>query len=174
MRYVIAGTHPWTVSAYERIRHEIQGEWTFVQTKTELEQVAYADPRWIFVLHWHWMVPKHIWSRIETVNMHAAPLPYGRGGNVIEHLILRGHRETVITAHRMTGEVDAGPIYGVAGRIPLTGGKADILARFVEPCVDLMRWIVAERPTPIPQERYVVRFARLSPAEYTAFWEGRT
>jgi len=100
-------------------------------------------------------------------------LPYGRGGHPIENLILRGHTETVITAHRMTEEFDAGPIYGTRGPVSLAGTKDEIVARFVDPVAALMRWIVAEEPTPVPQVGEVVHFRRLPVAMYRDFWAGR-
>jgi methionyl-tRNA formyltransferase len=174
MKAVVAGTQPWTVEAHRRIAREIAGDWRFVQTKAELEEAAQDSPRWIFVLHWHWMIPEHIWSRIETVNMHAAPLPWGRGGNIIEHHLLLGHTETVITAHRVIAALDSGDIYGRRGPVSLAGTKAEILDRFIEPVADLIRWMVETEPEPYPQEGDVVTFRHLPKAEMETLWRNKT
>ena len=174
MRAVIAGTQPWTAEAYRRLTREMAGDWRFVQTKAELEEAALDSPRWIFVLHWHWMIPEHVWSQVETVNMHAAPLPLFRGGNPIEHQILAGNTSTVITAHKVIASLDAGPIYGQRGPVSLAGTKAEILERFIEPCVSLIREIVDTEPEPYPQVGEVVTFKRLPKSEMEALWAGRT
>ena len=132
-----------------------------------------AMPHMWFFLNWSSIVPADIVAAFECVNFHAAPLPYGRGGAPIENMILRGHTETIITAHRMTAEIDAGPIYGTRGPISLAGTKDQILARFIEPCADLIQWIVTEEPTPAPQVGEVVHFRRLGPEAYKEFWKAR-
>jgi methionyl-tRNA formyltransferase len=130
-------------------------------------------PRYVFFLNWSRTVPADIVNNHECVNFHCTPLPYGRGGHPIENMILAGHAETIITAHRMTSEMDAGPIYGTRGPISLAGAKADIHQRFIEPVADLMRWIVETEPEPTPQQGEPVLFSRLSPEAYRQFWEGR-
>ena len=129
--------------------------------------------RYIFFLNWSEILPERVTSAFECVNFHCTPLPFGRGGHPIENLLLRGHTETVITAHRMTADIDTGPMYGRRGPVSLAGTKDEILARFVEPVSELMRRIVETEPTPIPQVGEVVRFQRLTPESYEAFWQTR-
>ena len=38
-------------------------------------------------------------------------LPFGRGGSPLQNLIVRGYKETMLSAIKCVGEVDAGPIY---------------------------------------------------------------
>ena len=37
-------------------------------------------------------------------------LPYGRGGSPLQNLIVRGHKETKISAIKVVKELDAGPV----------------------------------------------------------------
>jgi len=130
-------------------------------------------PRYVFYLNWSKIVPAAITEAYECVNFHCTPLPFGRGGHPIENLILRGHTETVITAHRMTEQVDAGPIYCVSDPVSLAGSKAEILARFVEPVAEMIRDIVDNEPEPREQEGEVVEFKRLPIHECERIWAGR-
>ncbi len=130
-------------------------------------------PRYMFFLNWSHIVPPAVAESFECCNFHATPLPLGRGGGPIENMILRGHTETVITAHRMTQEIDAGPIYGVSEPVSLAGTKNEILARFVEPVTGLIRMIIEEEPEPVPQQGEVVEFKRLEQSEYEKFWATR-
>ena len=136
--------------------------------------LAYRRPRYVFFLNWSWVVPPYITDAFECVNFHCTALPYGRGGNPIENLIRRGHTETVITAHRMTAQLDAGPLYARSGAVSLEGDKSAITARFVEPVAELVRHIVRLQPRPRQQKGEVVRFKRLTPEEYDLFWKERT
>jgi methionyl-tRNA formyltransferase len=174
MRYVVAAGEPWTVRTILKAGRPFD-RWEHCTTREALRQ-ALTDPpapRYVFFLRWSDRVPTEILESVECVNFHCTPLPYGRGGHPIENLILRGHTETVITAHRMTAEFDAGPVYGTRGPVSLAGTKDEILARFVAPCADLMRWIVSTEPTPAPQVGEVVRFQRLTPAAYARVWAER-
>lgn len=132
-----------------------------------------GDDRYAFFLNWSQRVGKEWTDNYECVNFHCTALPYGRGGHPIENLILNGHTSTVITAHRMTEEIDAGPIYATCGPVSLDGTKDEILARFVNPVADLIEWIAEAKPTPIPQTGEPTYFKRLNPDEYERFWKER-
>ena len=129
--------------------------------------------RYIFFLNWSEILPERVTSAFECVNFHCTPLPFGRGGHPIENLLLRGHTETVITAHRMIATIDSGGIYGTRGPVSLAGTKAQILDRFIAPCISFIRWIVETEPEPVPQVGEVVKFQRLTPEAYRRFWEAR-
>lgn len=129
--------------------------------------------RYLFFLNYSRKVPTRILNQFECVNFHCTALPYGRGGHPIENMILRGHGVTVITAHRMTDEVDAGPIYAVSDPIGLHGTKMQICERFIVPVVQMIRWVVRHEPEPTPQVGEPTYFKRLSPDDYQRFWEAR-
>ncbi len=145
----------------------------FVFDAADLGIAAAKQPRWIFFLNWSSHVPNHILSASECVNVHCTPLPYGRGGAPIENMIVRGHDETVITAHQMTSEVDAGDVYLRSAPLSLEGSKEDIQLRFIEPTAALIANIVRHELKPSPQTGEVVPFRRLPQKEYEAFWIAR-
>ncbi len=131
-----------------------------------------GEVRYIFFLNWSQIVPKEVTDAYECVNFHCTALPYGRGGHPIENLILRGHEETVITAHRMTEVIDGGPVYTVSGPVSLAGTKAEILGRFVGPVAGMIRMIIDREPEPIPQYWRDTDpvFKRLPQDELDAVW----
>lgn len=142
---------------------------------SKLKSPAVAWAPYVFFVHWSKHVPKAMTDTLECVNFHCTPLPYGRGGHPIENMIRRGHRETTMTAHRMTDELDAGPVYGTVGAISLVGTKEQILQRFVEPVVGLMSHIATADPKVKPRRQHgtVVKFNRLTPTNYEKFWRER-
>jgi methionyl-tRNA formyltransferase len=91
-------------------------------------------------------------------------LPFGRGGSPLQNLIIRGYRETALTAFRMTDEVDAGPIY-LKQPLSLDGDAQEIFIRATECAADMIARIVAEEPDPVPQDGKVVEFSRRTPAD---------
>jgi methionyl-tRNA formyltransferase len=180
--YVVCCGEPWAdkvLAAVAARREGVRGrqseKWIRVGPGPlpSVAQLQEWNARCLFFLHWHDHVPVNLTGTFECVNFHCTPLPYGRGGSPIENMLLRGHSETVMTAHRMTEEVDAGPVYARRGPVSLAGSRADILARFVSPCAELVEQIVTTRQVPEDQA-VAARFERLSPAEFEAFWKSRT
>lgn len=138
-----------------------------------VQAIEAYDPALVFFPHWSWRVPSTIWRRFACINLHCTPLPYGRGGHPIENMILRGHKSTVLTAHRMAEEMDAGEVYGTSAPVSLSGPRLEILRRFREPAAELMARIVREKPTPQPQVGEPVHFSRLTAEELEQVWRTR-
>ena len=106
--YVVAGYKPWNHKVYEQIICQYPGRWHYIQNTSELTHQALdqLQPRYIFFLHWSWIVPKDIYENYECVCFHMTDVPYGRGGSPLQNLILRGREQTVLTALRMTEELE--------------------------------------------------------------------
>ena len=161
--FVVCGCHPWNERAFERIAR-LPGEWHYIGSKEELtiRNLDALQPKKIFFLHWSWMVPQDIVDRFECINFHMTDLPYGRGGSPLQNLILRGHAETKLTAHRMTTEVDAGPVY-LKETMSLEGTAREILERSGMLAAQMIGTIVRENPAPKAQTGTVVLFERRTP-----------
>jgi methionyl-tRNA formyltransferase len=121
-------------------------------------------PRYIFFLHWNEKVPREIWSRIECVCFHMTDVPYGRGGSPLQNLVVRGYRETKLSALRMVEELDAGPVY-VKTPLSLSGRAEEIYLEAGRKSLELARWIAEEEPDPTPQQGEAVVFKRRAPAQ---------
>ncbi|SNC66947.1 methionyl-tRNA formyltransferase [Marinobacter sp. es.048] len=120
--------------------------------------------RYIFFLHWNWLVPEDIWKNHESVCFHMTDVPYGRGGSPLQNLIVRGHKDTKLTALRMVREMDAGPVY-VKRDLSLKGTAAEIYQRAGELSFEIIQWIVGNQPEPEPQSGEPVVFKRRKPEQ---------
>lgn len=176
-KYVVAAGKDWGVRVFDALdrlaKLEPHESWSVVVNHAELERITNVGPGhecMVFFLNWSDRVSARVVNRFECVNFHCTALPYGRGGHPIENLILRGHTETVLTAHRMTEGIDDGPVYCTFRPVSLAGTKDEILARFVWPCVGMVRHIVDARPVPKPQMQ---AFKRLSQKEHDSLWASR-
>ena len=190
MTYVLATQQPWGVKVFDILRSR-GGDWWITRTVAGLRASINPKVRYVFCVNFSSIVPPDVLAMAEIVNLHCTALPFGRGGAPIENLLLRGFTETVLTAHRMVEEIDAGPIYGVSKpvwigdveepaseqmverRILRSQTKAEILDRFVQPSVELIQWMVETEPEPYPQVGPVVNFKRLPMAKYETFWKAR-
>lgn len=121
MIYLVATQRPWGRETFDRIvdARPTTEQWVLREAPpdnpegsvTLLSLCERLDPRYVFLLNWSTIVAPGVFDRWEVVNLHCTALPYGRGGHPIENLLLAGHAETVITAHKVVKELDAGPIY---------------------------------------------------------------
>lgn len=164
--YLVATIKSWNLEAFARHRPSLPGRWHLAATPEELKQLLAEglSPRYIFFPHWSWKVPVAITENYECVCFHMTDVPFGRGGSPLQNLIARGLEQTKLTALRMEDELDAGPVYAKSA-LPLHGSAQEIFTRAAEQVYDLIRWIVANEPQPLPQEGEVVVFPRRTQAQ---------
>ncbi len=162
--YVVAGNRPWSRRVFDDVIRAYPGRWHFIGAPEQLTSDALRalEPRYVFFLHWSWKVPPEIVEAFECVNMHMAAVPYGRGGSPLQHLIAGGHKRTKLSALRMTRELDGGPVY-LQEELALEGSAEAIYLRATELAAQMIRRIINDQPTPVPQQGEVVMFKRRSP-----------
>jgi methionyl-tRNA formyltransferase len=164
-RYLFASSKDWHRDRYEAIRQELSLDCAWVSSPDQLlQEVASSKPRYIFFPHWSSIVPSQIWRDFECVCFHMTDLPFGRGGSPLQNLISRGYTDTVLTALRMVEALDAGPVYAKRP-MALQGSAAEIYARAGDISFDLIRWIIENEPSPLPQQGPAVNFKRRKPEQ---------
>jgi methionyl-tRNA formyltransferase len=164
--YLVLGCKPWNRRVFEETAGKFEGQWCYVGAPEQLtvEAVRQFGPRYLFFLHWSWKVPKEIVEEFECVCFHMTDVPYGRGGSPLQNLILRGHRETRLSALRMVPEFDAGPVY-LKCPLSLEGSAEEIYLRATRLSMSMIERIMREQPSPVPQSGEVVNFKRRTPQE---------
>jgi len=164
--YVVAGSKPWNRQVFDASISRNPGRWEFLENREELtaERLAELAPRYVFFLHWSWMVPSPIADEFECVCFHMTDLPFGRGGTPLQNLIVLGYRETMLTAFRMTDELDAGPVY-LKLPLDLDGSAQEIYLRATKVAANMIARIVADEPEPEPQTGEVTCFSRRTPTD---------
>jgi methionyl-tRNA formyltransferase len=166
LNYLVAGSKPWNRRIYEEHLLELPGKWEFVGDMTGLavEKIDRMSPRYIFFLHWSWIVPDVITDNYECVCFHMTDVPYGRGGSPLQNLIVRGHRSTRLTALRMVSELDAGPVY-LKKELSLEGGAEEIYMRATRLSFEMIAQIVSQNIKPMPQSGVPTEFLRRTPSQ---------
>jgi methionyl-tRNA formyltransferase len=165
-KYVLVGCKRWNRRVFVEVVSRYAGEWYFIGAREELSSafIRAINPRYIFFLHWSWKVPADIVDNFECVCFHETDVPYGRGGSPLQNLIVRGHRETKITALRMTAEFDAGPVY-LKKPLGLEGNAEEIYLRAMELSASMIQEIIRDEIQPVAQQGEVVNFKRRNPEE---------
>ncbi len=164
MKIIIATIKEWNIVRARRLKEQYQGihEVLIVTQKEELtyEAVCQFAPDYILLPHWSYYIVPQITDQWECVVFHMTDLPYGRGGSPLQNLIVRGHKETKISAIKVTEVLDGGPIY-MKKPLSLEGSAHEIFER----CADIIfeemiPCFLKEKIIPIPQEGEPVLFRR--------------
>jgi len=165
MSYVIASSKDWFDMA-DRAEEFSALDFHLMRTREDLDPAILEKlaPRFIFFVHWNWIVPPEIFERYACVVFHTAPLPFGRGGSPIQNLIVRGIDHAPVCALKMTGTLDGGPIYASLD-VALEGTIEQIFERIAAAVEQLILTIVRDEPTPVEQVGTPVYFKRRTPAE---------
>lgn len=169
MKIVIATIKTWNIENAEKLKQQYQDLheikiWTQKQELT-VEALEAFEPDMIFLPHWSYFIPKEITQRWNCVVFHMTDLPYGRGGSPLQNLIVRGLKETKISAIQVTSTLDGGPVY-MKHPLSLNGSAEEILKRCSEIIFsEMIPAFLQEIPQPQPQEGEPVIFRRRTPEE---------
>ncbi len=162
-QYIVAAVGTWNKENFCSLSRNLHGSWFFVDNPEDLtDLLRKVDPKYIFFPHWRWIVPAIILNKYECVCFHMTDVPYGKGGSPLQNLIVRGHKKTVLTALRMTEELDAGPIYAKEP-LDLSGNAEAIYRRASLLTWDVIAEIIESEPKPKVQIGESVSFSRRKP-----------
>lgn len=165
-QYIVAGIRSWNKQVFDEVISKFPGNWYFISDPKRLtvEHVSDINPRYIFFLHWSEKVPVEIFGKYECVCFHMTDVPYGRGGTPLQNLIIRGHKTTKLTALKMVEDFDAGSVY-LKKDLRLEGTAKGIYVRATYLSAEMIKYIIDEKPEPIPQCGYPVIFKRRKPSQ---------
>jgi methionyl-tRNA formyltransferase len=91
------------------------------KTSSVTEMLAGYRPDLLLVLGFNWRLPPGVLElpRFGVLNIHPSALPRYRGPSPVLWAVRNGDPSIGITAHRMSGEIDAGPLLAQVVGIPL-------------------------------------------------------
>ena len=156
----------WNFDVFRKRSPELNGDWSFASTPEDLVLLLESglSPKYIFFVHWRWIVPKKFTESYDCICFHMTDLPYGRGGSPLQNLIVRGHTQTMLTSLKMNEVLDGGPIY-YKYPLALKGKASEIYLRAAELSWDMINEIIANNPAPKAQSGPITMFARRVPSQ---------
>jgi methionyl-tRNA formyltransferase len=169
MRIIIATIKSWNIERAFLLKEQYKGIHE-INIYTDREEFTYENvegfnPDYIFIPHWSYIIPDTITDNYECVVFHMTDLPYGRGGSPLQNLIVRGHKDTVVSAIRVTNKLDAGPIY-MKKPLSLAGSANDIFIRCADVIFnEMIPCFLKEKLTAMPQQGEPVIFKRRKPED---------
>ena len=167
---VIATIKSWNIKNALKFRKDWQDKYE-VHLITDPKELSVGfleevKPSYVFFPHWSWIIPPEIYERFECVVFHTADLPYGRGGSPLQNLIIRGVKWTKVSALRVDGGIDTGPIY-LKKNVFIGLGSAEEIFMEISNLIfqEMIPEILEKRPKPQPQKGKVLEFRRRRPSE---------
>jgi methionyl-tRNA formyltransferase len=169
MRIIIATIKSWNIERAFGLKEQYKGIHE-IEVYTDREEFTYENveefnPDYIFIPHWSYIIPDTITDNFECVVFHMTDLPYGRGGSPLQNLIVRGHKDTVVSAIKVTSKLDAGPIY-MKKPLSLEGSATEIFIRCADVIFnDMIPCFLTEKLKAAPQQGEPVIFKRRKPED---------
>ena len=119
---------------------------------TPMKILLLGDIDYIFVPFWSYYIPAEIYDNWKVVIFHCTELPFGRGGSPLQNLIIRGIKDTKISAIKCVKEIDAGDIY-MQRYLHIGTGTADEIYDTANRIIreDMIPYILKTNPEPKPQ-----------------------
>lgn len=149
MNYVVATTKRWNQSKFGCLKPYY--DWHLITSPDDYDLLDALNPRYVFFVHWSWIIPPAVYSRYECVGFHTADLPDGRGGSPVQNRIMEENYHTVITAFRISEKLDGGDVY-LRENICLNGGGEEVFMRTADVVFgDMIPYIINHNPEPKPQ-----------------------
>lgn len=160
--YIILSQKTWNNNLEERLQQKFP-EHKFIHISTHedftQEHLQELNPDKVFIPHWSYIIPESIWGNFECIVFHMTDLPYGRGGSPLQNLIVRGHKETKISALRVEKGLDTGDIY-MKKPLSLYGSAEEIYMRASGIIESMIEEIIQDDPEPQKQTGNPVEFKR--------------
>jgi methionyl-tRNA formyltransferase len=133
-----------------------------------------GDARVVVVAAYGVLIPEKLLQERLWLNVHPSLLPRWRGAAPIERAIMAGDRETGVTIHKTTPELDSGPI-AAQRRFPIgpEDDAAVVEERAAALAVELLGEVFAE-PTFVPQPDGATYAEKLTAADRELDWSKAT
>ncbi len=164
MDFVVATIKEWNIKRFNGLN--LEGDWHLITLPDEYGKIALWNPRYVFFTHLSWLIPKEIYGRYECVIFHMTNLPWGRSWEPLQHLIMRGCKETIVSAIRCVKDIDAGDIY-MKRPMSLRGSAEEIYIRCSDIVFDMIEEIASkELKAETPQVGEPVYFEKWASEDY--------
>jgi methionyl-tRNA formyltransferase len=129
-----------------------------------------GDARVVVVAAYGVLIPEKLLAERLWLNVHPSLLPRWRGAAPVERAIMAGDRETGVTIHKTTADLDAGPI-AAQRRFPI-GPEDDssiVFERAAQLGLELLGEVFAE-PTFVPQPDGATYAEKITGADRDIDW----
>jgi methionyl-tRNA formyltransferase len=165
-KFILLSSKLWHDNLFNSLVIRKDESWLRISKKADftLENLKKFKPETIFIPHWSYIIPDKIFNNFDCIVFHMTDLPYGRGGSPLQNLIVRGHKDTMISALSVEKGIDTGPIY-LKEPLSLEGTAEEIFIRASKIIETMIQQIIDDKITPKKQTGEPVIFKRRKPQD---------
>lgn len=162
---VVVTIKPWNIKSFKKWDPPASFKKLLITDKKELtkENLENLNPKYIFFLHWSWIIPAEIYKNFTCIVFHMTDLPFGRGGSPLQNLLIRGIYKTKLSAIKVEAGLDSGPVYLKRDFDMSEGSAQEIFERAAKIDFEMMNDIIRKDLKPVPQKGKIVVFKRRTP-----------
>jgi len=131
MKVLYCGYRRWANDILEYLISRIGIPFYLIKTKEELKNTNTSEYDLLLFVGWSWIIPASIVNKRNCVCVHPSPLPKYRGGSPLQHQIINGEKESMVSLFLMDNGIDTGPII-IQEPFSLEGELDDVLQRMTE------------------------------------------
>ncbi len=161
MNYILVSEKSWHLDLFRNLQKGVQGSWTLITSKDQFtaERLKELSPKYIFIPHWSYIISSEVYDNFMCIVFHMTDLPFGRGGSPLQNLIVRGHKQTIISAIKVEKGIDTGPVFM---KLPLSllGTAEEIFIRMASIIEGMIQQIIIQQLEPKKQIGVPVIFER--------------
>jgi methionyl-tRNA formyltransferase len=164
--YLLVSEKPWHDELFRNLSRNKLTNWRRIENKDDFtpEKITALKPDIIFLPHWSYRIPVSIYAHHTCIIFHMTDLPYGRGGSPLQNLIIRKHKDTMISALKVEHGLDTGPVY-LKKKLSLEGTAEEIFIRASKIIEEMIAEIILNQLKPKPQRGKGLMFRRRKPEE---------
>ena len=165
--YILVSNKKWHIDLFKKLKQFYNKQnWILIDSKRDFnyQNLSNIKPKRIFIPHWSYYITDEIYQNFNCIIFHMTDLPYGRGGSPLQNLIINGHKNTKITAIRVTDGIDEGPIF-LKKKLNLKGSAKEIFRRSSDQIFEMIVEIIDKNIIPIPQKGEPIIFKRRNPGQ---------
>ena len=137
MNYILISKIKWKKSNYNNLNKK-----TFYFNNINKNKIKKINPRLIFFLHWSKRIPDEIFKNHLCIQFHSSDLPKFRGGSPIQNQIIKGIKNTKISAFKVSNKIDTGDIC-LKKKLSLEGKASDIFIRLEKISINMINQIIS-------------------------------
>lgn len=165
-KFIFLSSKSWHNELFNCLVLRRDESWLRISNKADftLGNLKKFKPEVVFIPHWSYIISDEIFNNFECIVFHMTDLPYGRGGSPLQNLIIRGHKDTMISALKVEKGLDTGPIY-LKKPLSLEGTAEEIFIRASKVIETMIQKIIDEKITPKKQTGEPVIFKRREPQD---------
>lgn len=136
MKYLIVSKKIWNKKNFENLNKKI-----IYNNKINYSQLLKVNPRIIFFIHWSKKIPDKIFQNYLCIQFHSSNLPLFKGGSPIQNQIIRGIKNTKISAFKVEKKLDSGHIC-MKKPLSLKGSAKEIYDRVENMSLSMVKKII--------------------------------